>query len=132
MFAKSHRSELRAGAKCSISCRADVFVTNEAVRGDGDFQALETRDAVKEFPVFIGLDRFVPAQISDRLGACQECVAGHIAPSRKAVTLRLTSMHPDPLSVHQRRQHRRTTTAHADIVLIKVDDGATFARCFPK
>jgi hypothetical protein len=85
-----------------------VSVFDETVAGDSDFQGSQF-GSVEELPMLERFELLVPAEVADRLGASEERVGRHIAPSDIPIPLDLAAMNPDSLAIHQFGKHRRPT-----------------------
>ena len=114
VLAKPHGSVLRSLSESPVVFGFDMSVFDKAIAGDRNFQFREL-GTIEELPVLERFDLLVPSQLADRFGTGEKRVRCHIAPCDVTVPSCLAAMDPNPLSIHQLGQHRRSaTTALAD------------------
>lgn len=111
MFAKPHRSKLRACPQIAVRLGSNVSVNYRAIDGHRDLQFVDIARSVKEFPVFIGLDSLVPSNLRDGFTPSEKRITDHVTPADGSDTLAFAAMHPDAFAIHQQAEHHRSTTA---------------------
>ena len=88
-----------------------MVVDYGAVECYGNLQMLDLGRPIEKLPVLVGLDFIVPANTRNRVAACKESIADHIAPTGLAVAFVFPSMHPDAGAIHQRAEEHRPATS---------------------